>query len=498
MKAITLAHRRKIQVYSIMIMICIALLVAIFGFMYLYRAELKQLRTSLVELVQSHAHLYEAIAKYDAVVTGNREDHVSRAATMSQIKEAHRRYTGFGETGELVLAERVGDAIVFLLPARKMGFEVPPDVPWDSDLAGPMKLALQGGSGVVQTRDYTGDEVLAAYEFLPFLGMGLVAKMNVSELRQPFLRAALYTSIVAWGAILVGAVMNIRLVRPLVTVLVETNQKLKASEQRFQDLASQLSKYLSPQIYNSIFKGRKTARIESHRKKLTVFLSDIVGFTAKTDSMEAEDLSYMLNSYLNRMAEIVLRHGGTLDKFIGDAVLVFYGDPDTHGPVEDAQRSIRMALDMRSAIADLRKDWKAHGIDPDFSARSGVATGFCTVGNFGSEDRMEYTIVGGAVNLASRLESSAAPGEILISQETATLVEDTFRLEAVGEVQVKGFARPVKTFRVLGPIETARQQAEYSLKEPGLELNLDPGKVPADRKEALVRKLEEAISRLKP
>ena len=496
---ITLAHRRKIQVYSIMIMICIALLVAMSGFFYLYRVQLQQSRTSLEELVQSQARIYEAIAKYDAVVTGNRESHVSRAATISQIKEAHRRYNGFGDTGELVLAERVEDAIVFLLPTRKMGFEVPPDVSWDSDRAGPMKLALQaGGAGIVQGVDHTGDEVLAAYEHLPFLDMGLVAKMNVSELRRPFVMAALYTSLVAWLAILVGALLNIRLVGPLVSILIETNKKLKDSEQHLQDLAKQLSKYLSPQLYTSIFEGKKIARIESHRKKLTVFFSDMVGFTAKTDSMQPEDLSYVLNGYLNRMAEIILEHGGTLDKFIGDAVLVFYGDPETHGPAEDAQRSIAMALEMRWAIETLKREWSEHGINPDFSVRSGIATGFCTVGNFGSESRMEYTIIGGVVNLASRLESSAKPGEILISQETATLVEDVFQLEPVGEIQVKGLARPVRTFRVLGERDASGSLTEYHHRVPGFDLSLKIEDVPDDQKAALVQKLEEAITRLKP
>lgn len=498
MKTVTLAHRRKIQVYSITIMITIALVVAVSGFVYLYKAELKQSRTSLVELVQSQARTYEAVAKYDAITTGNREGHVSRAATISQIKEAHRRYNGFGETGELALAERVDDNIVFLLPARKMAFEVPPDVPWDSELAVPMRLALQpGGSGVLQARDHLGDEVLAAYENLPFLEMGLVAKINISELHQPFLKSALYTSVIAWLAILVGAVLNIRLVGPLVSTLVETNKKLKDSEQHLQDLAKQLSKYLSPQIYKSIFEGTKLARIESQRKKLTVFFSDMVGFTAKTDSMEPEDLSRVLNGYLNRMAEIVLKHGGTLDKFIGDAVMVFYGDPETHGPAEDAERAIRMALEMRHAIESLKGDWAEHGIEPDFSVRSGIATGFCTVGNFGSESRMEYTIVGGCVNLASRLESSAQPGEILISQETATLVEAVFRLEAVGEIQVKGFARPVKTYRVLDLRRAQADQTEYRHRATGVDLNLDPDRVPNDQKEALILKLEGAISRLK-
>lgn len=281
------------------------------------------------------------------------------------------------------------------------------------------------------------------------------------------------------------------------TTLVEINKKLKKSEQHLQDLAKQLYQYLAPQIYTSIFEGRTMARIESHRKKLTVFFSDMVGFTSKTDSMEPEDLSYLLNGYLNRMAAIVLKHGGTLDKFIGDAVLVFYGDPETRGPTEDARRAIAMGLEMRQAIETLKLEWMEHGIEPDFAIRSGIATGFCTVGNFGSETRMEYTIVGGSVNLASRLESSAKPGEILISQETATLVDEVFELEAVGEMQVKGFIRPVKTYRVQGVKQTDGNETRYRHQGPGVDLNLSVEEVPEDQKEALVRKLQEAILKLK-
>ncbi len=490
-------HKKKIQIYSILIMTCIALVVAVSGFVYLYKLEVDKSRIALQQMAESQARIYEAVAKFDAIVSGSPEGKISRAGTMSQIKEAHTRYRGFGKTGELELAERVGDEVVFLLPTRKMDFEMPPPVPWDSDFAGPMKLALSGNSGTVKAIDHSGTMVLAAYEYLPFLEMGLVAKMDITELRQPFLRAALYTSIVAWLAIFVGALLNIRIVGPLVNTIFSTNKKLIESEERQRNVANQLSKYLSPQLYESIFAGTKTAQIESHRRKLTVFFSDMVGFTEKTDSMEAEDLSYHLNGYLNRMAEVVLAHGGTLDKFIGDAVLVFFGDPETLGAKEDAERCITMALAMREAIEDLKIEWKQEGIDPDFSVRMGIATGYCTVGNFGSENRMEYTIIGNSVNLASRLESAAQPGEILISYDTGTLVDETFLLEAVEEIHAKGFARGVKAYRVLGYRKTEASEAILQYAEPGFELNLDLNEVPDGEQQELVEKLHKAISLVK-
>ncbi|MCA9427536.1 MAG: hypothetical protein KC994_20820, partial [Candidatus Omnitrophica bacterium] len=232
MTPITLAHKKKIQVYSILIMTCIAVAVAICSFVYLYMKELDDTRVTLEELVKSQARIYEAVAKFDAIVSGTQGGQFSRAATMSQIKEAHIHYTGFGETGELVLAERVGDEIVFLLPTRKMDFEVPPSVPWSSDLAGPMKLALSGKAGTVTAKDHHGDRVLAAYEYLPFLEMGLVAKKNLSEIREPFVHAALFTSIVAWLAILLGSGLNFRIVGPLIGAVFEANKRLEEDEKR--------------------------------------------------------------------------------------------------------------------------------------------------------------------------------------------------------------------------------------------------------------------------
>ena len=137
----------------------------------------------------------------------------------------------------------------------------------------------------------------------------------------------------------------------IVLARVRTQLALKESHRRLEDLSLKLARYLSRQVYQSIFDGRQDARIGCSRKKLTVFFSDIVGFANQTEAMESEDVTFILNGYLNRMADVVLKHGGTLDKFVGDAVLVFFGDPETKGVVEDAVACVRMALEMKNAIA---------------------------------------------------------------------------------------------------------------------------------------------------
>ena len=146
----------------------------------------------------------------------------------------------------------------------------------------------------------------------------------------------------------------------IVLARVRTQLALKESHRKLEDLSLKLARYLSRQVYQSIFEGRQDARIGCSRKKLTVFFSDIVGFGNKTEGMESEDLTFILNGYLNRMAGVVLKHGGTLDKFVGDAVLVFFGDPETKGVPEDAVACVRMALEMKEAIsrAEPSRGWR--------------------------------------------------------------------------------------------------------------------------------------------
>lgn len=227
-------------------------------------------------------------------------------------------------------------------------------------------------------------------------------------------------------------------------------KKLEENNQQLVSLSKKLAKYLSPEVYNSIFTGEKEVNLETQRKKITVFFSDIEGFTAITDTMEAEALATLLNSYLKEMAEVAARYGGTLDKFIGDAIMIFFGDPKSRGEKQDAIACVMMAIEMREHLKFLREKWINQGVSDPLHIRIGINTGYCTVGNFGSENRLDYTIVGGQVNLASRLESSAGTDQILIAHETYALVKDAINCESQGEIEVKGIAHPVKTYQVIG------------------------------------------------
>ncbi len=220
---------------------------------------------------------------------------------------------------------------------------------------------------------------------------------------------------------------------------VRTHLQLRAARMRLAGLADKLSRYLAPPVYASIFAGEREARVGTHRRPLTIFFSDIVGFTARTESTPDHELVPWLNDYLDAMARIALRHGGTLDKFIGDAVMVFFGDPKTAGLQADARRCIAMAIEMQKAARE-------RGVD----IRMGINSGECTVGNFGSEEQMNYTIIGKAVNMASRLQGRSDPGRILIGESTHELVRDVVRCEPRGPVELKGIRLPVMTYWVCG------------------------------------------------
>jgi PAS domain S-box-containing protein len=206
-------------------------------------------------------------------------------------------------------------------------------------------------------------------------------------------------SLATWSAdgeqLFIGIIRDITERKRAEEALRLANKSLTEKTEQLEALSAKLAKYLSRQVYDSIFEGRTEVRVESYRKELTVFFSDIQGFTDLTDRLEAEPLSELLNSYLSEMSRIADEHGGTIDKFIGDGIMIFFGDPETRGRKQDALACVRMALAMRERIHQLHDEWRAAVGSADLHVRIGINTGYCTVGNFGSEDRLDYTIVGG-------------------------------------------------------------------------------------------------------
>ena len=251
--------------------------------------------------------------------------------------------------------------------------------------------------------------------------------------------------------------------------LAQVRNQIKGEQEKAARLARSLAKYLSPQVWESIFSGKKHVRLETQRKKLTVFFSDIRGFTELSEELEAEALTDLLNTYLNEMSKICMKFGGTIDKFIGDSVMVFFGDPSSQGAKKDAMAAVSMAIAMRKHMKVLRQQW-----------------------------RMDYTIIGRDVNLASRLESAAEAGEILISHETYSLIKDVIMCRDKGQINVKGFTRPVQIYQVVDFRRDLGASSSYMEHElPGFSMYLDTNGIQNFDKDRVIEALEKAAEKLR-
>lgn len=251
----------------------------------------------------------------------------------------------------------------------------------------------------------------------------------------------------------------------------------KSSKNRFEHfmkVSNKLARYAPSQVWQKIIQDEKDVVVENKRRKLTVFFSDIKGFTDLSESMSAEDLAFFLNNYFESMSAIAKKHGATIDKFIGDALMVFFGDPDSEGEREDALACVEMAMDMTRELARLRNYWIALGFD-GLHVRMGINTGYCHVGNFGSANRLTYTAVGREVNLAARIQTAARPDTVLISDATHELIKHNFMCEKGAPIRLKGITDPVQVW------EVRRLRQGHEIKEarwiehdmPGFNLHLN-------------------------
>ncbi len=275
------------------------------------------------------------------------------------------------------------------------------------------------------------------------------------------------------------------------------NQELETANDFLATLSMKISRYLSPQIYKSIFSGQKDVTIHTERKKLTIFFSDIKDFTATTERLQPEQVTLLLNEYFTEMSNIALKHGGTIDKFVGDAILIFFGDPESNGEAEDAKACVRMAADMQHRLAELNVKWRNEGVEHPFRVRMGINSGYCNVGNFGSADRMDYTIIGAEANLAARLQSVAEPGRIVVSYETYALVRDILVAHALPPITMKGISREVVPYAVEGMLDAAGHSVEiFSEHMTGLDFYLDPSMVNVGSTERIRALLQNAITAL--
>ena len=248
---------------------------------------------------------------------------------------------------------------------------------------------------------------------------------------------------------------------------------IKQKSERLEEISKRLASYLSPQVYDSIFQSNGKISKKHQRKNLTVFFSDIVSFTELSDTLEPEVLASLINNYLSEMTNIAIECGGTIDKFIGDAVMVFFGDPQSNGERQDALACVEMAAKMQTRVAELQTYWKSLGIRDGMQVRMGISSGYCTVGDFGSQQRLDYTAFGSPVNLAARLESLAPANSIVISEATQELVDGQVESEIYKEVTPKGFSKPLNTFILTDHNLKLGAQAPNKFKKQGNRVSID-------------------------
>lgn len=207
-----------------------------------------------------------------------------------------------------------------------------------------------------------------------------------------------------------------------------------------------LKRFFSPHLVELIVRGGADDPLQSHRREVTVVFLDLRGFTAFAEDAEPEEVMTVLREYHARMGRTIMAHEGTLERFAGDGLMVFFNDPV---PLPDApERAVRMTIDMRDCAEELAARWRERGFE--LHAGIGVAQGFATIGAIGFEGRIDYGAIGSVSNLAARLCGEALGGEILISQRVQAAVRDIVETEPLGDLSLKGFKRPVPAFRVVG------------------------------------------------
>jgi class 3 adenylate cyclase len=246
---------------------------------------------------------------------------------------------------------------------------------------------------------------------------------------------------------LLARVRSLLRVKALHDELADLNRTLEArvtAQVAELERLGRLKRFFSPQLAEAILSGGAEDPLKSHRREITVVFIDLRGFTAFAESSEPEDVMAVLREFHAEMGGIILAHEGTLERFTGDGMMIFFNDPVV---VENpSERAVRMAAAMRTRVGELATRWRKLGYDLDFGV--GIAQGYATLGAIGYEGRWDYGAIGSVTNLAARLCNEAQPGQILVSRRVYTAVEELVEATPMGELALKGFSRPIPTYDV--------------------------------------------------
>ncbi len=241
----------------------------------------------------------------------------------------------------------------------------------------------------------------------------------------------------------IGASLTAKRLHDLELESMERQRELNATIERQR---SELARFLSPQVAELISSAEGEQMLAGHRREITVAFCDLRGFTSFAEQADPEEMLGVLGEYHRMMGAAVTEHGGTLEHFAGDGVMIFFNDPALQP--DHVDRAVRMAVTMRDRFGTLADSWRKRGYELGFGV--GIASGYATLGRIGYEGRFDYAAIGNVVILASRLSSQAEANQILLSQRAHAVVEGSFDVEPIGELTLKGISRPVPAANVLG------------------------------------------------
>jgi adenylate cyclase len=275
--------------------------------------------------------------------------------------------------------------------------------------------------------------------------VGLLGAVALATLlARPIHRLVEATDAVAQGDLGVSVPVT---TRDELGVLTESFNRMARSLREKEMIKRAFSRYVAPEVVEEVLKDPEHAMLSGERREATVLFCDIRGFTSMSERLTPEQVVNLLNEFYTLMIETVSKHDGTLEKFLGDAVMAVFGAPIAHP--DHAARAVLTALDMRAAVADLAKRRREQGLAP-FEVGIGVSLGEVVAGTVGTEERMEYTVIGDSVNVASRLQDRAKAGSILLSRRTYDAVRDLVDAKALGALKVKGKEAEVEVYEVRG------------------------------------------------
>ena len=254
-------------------------------------------------------------------------------------------------------------------------------------------------------------------------------------------------------------------------------ERLNNSNTALDRLSKNLSRFVTQTIADGLKADNNTDVQQVKRAELTVFFSDIVGFTQMSERLEPEQLAQLMGAYFAEMTEICNRWGGTLDQFIGDAIVIFFGDPISAGTDDDAVNAVNMALEMQQRLVALREKWAANGPWMEIHVRMGLSSGFCSVGNFGSSARLHYTALGNVVNEAARLQDKCPIDKVMIAETTYRRVRDRVKCQKGAHVSLAGRRHPVQLYEALAEDTMPTENHLVIGNDDGFRLHLDCNKL---------------------